>query len=157
MAIPDYQTVMLPLLRLAADGKPHSKQEAVDTLSNEFKLSEEEKSALLPSGTQTIIYNRVGWAQTYMKKAGLLSAPQKGRFQITGRGKELLAENPARVDVKLLNRYEEFVNFRTAHKTKEEEQLEEEEVDSFSTPEEAIEYGYQKVHNPGQKSHPFRF
>ena len=88
MAIPDYQTLMLPLLEIASDGEEHSLKEAVDELSEQFHLSDEELSALLPSGTQTIIYNRVGWARTYMKKAGLLTTPQRGRFQITERGKE---------------------------------------------------------------------
>ncbi len=145
MAIPDYQTLMLPLLKLSSDGEMHSKQEAVDSLSKQFGLSEDEKSALLPSGTQTIIYNRVGWAQTYMKKAGLLSSPQRGRFQITKRGKELLKENPEKIDVSLLGRFEEFSQFKAAHKNKDEEAVEESEVDSIGTPEEAIEYGYQKV------------
>jgi restriction system protein len=87
MAIPDYQTLMLPLLQIAADGKEHSLKEAIDILSKQFDLSDDELSALLPSGTQTIIYNRVGWARTYMKKAGLLTTPKRGHFQITDRGK----------------------------------------------------------------------
>jgi len=145
MAIPDYQTFMLPLLKLSSDGKEHSKQEAVEVLSQQFGLSDEEKGTLLPSGTQTIIYNRIGWAQTYMKKAGLLSSPQRGHFQITEKGKDLLKENPGKIDVKLLSRYEEFSDFKTAHKTKDQKAVVESEVDSFGTPEEAIEYGYQKV------------
>ena len=86
MAIPDYQTLMLPLLQIAADGKEHSLKEAIDILSKQFSLSDDELSALLPSGTQTIIYNRynrVGWARTYMKKAGLLTTTKRGHFQIT--------------------------------------------------------------------------
>ena len=145
MAIPDYQTLMLPLLQLASDGGVHSKQEAVEKLTQKFSLSSEEKSELLPSGTQTIIYNRVGWAQTYMKKAGLLASPKRGHFQITDRGKELLKEKPQKVGVKLLSRYEEFSDFKSIHRTKDDETLEAAVVDDFATPEEAIEYGYQKV------------
>ena len=90
MAIPDYQTFMLPLLQLAEDGKEHKLSKAIEVLSDKFNLSEEEKETLLPSGTQTIIYNRVGWARTYLHKAGLLNIPKRGYFQITVRGKELL-------------------------------------------------------------------
>ena len=79
-----------------------------------------------------------------MKKAGLLEIPKRGCFRITDRGKELLGENPKHINVKLLNRYEEFVSFKSAHKLKTEEKLQE-EVDSFGTPEEALEYGYQKI------------
>ena len=122
MAIPDYQTLMLPLLRIAANGKEHSRKEAIDILSKQFDLSADELSALLPSGTQTIIYNRVGWAKTYMKKAGLLTTPKREHFQITDRGKELLQSNPDKINVKLPSRYDEF-----------------------GTPEEALEYGIVKV------------
>ena len=99
MAIPDYQTLMLPLLKIASDEKEHSLKEALDVLSKEFDLSTDELSELLPSGTQTIIYNRIGWARTYMKKAGLLTAPKRGHFQITERGKELIQKNPDKINV----------------------------------------------------------
>jgi restriction system protein len=145
MAIPDYQTLMLPLLQIAADGKEHSLKEAIDILSKQFDLSDNELSALLPSGTQTIIYNRVGWARTYMKKAGLLTTPKRGHFQITDRGKELLQSSPDTINVKLLNRYDEFVSFKTAHRAKDIEDIQEEKSDEFGTPEEALEYGYQKI------------
>ena len=86
MTIPDYQTVMLPLLRLAADEREHFVREAVEELAREFKLSEEERKELLPSGGQATFDNRVGWARTYMKKAGLLESPRRGYFRITRRG-----------------------------------------------------------------------
>ena len=145
MAVPDYQTLMLPLLKIAADEKEHSLKEALDVLSKEFDLSADELSELLPSGTQTIIYNRIGWARTYMKKAGLLTAPKRGHFQITERGKELLQKNPDKINVKLLNQYDEFISFRATHRTKDIEGTPEEKSDEFGTPEEALEYGYQKI------------
>jgi len=77
MAIPDFQSIMLPLLRLAGDNKPHTLRDTVDELAKEFSLSEAECSALLPSGRQAIFDNRVGWARTYMKKAGLLDTPRR--------------------------------------------------------------------------------
>ena len=116
MAIPDYQSFMLPLLTLSADGEEHTVKAAVAELSGHFELSDDDRAALLPSGTQSVVYNRVGWARTYMRKAGLLEFPSRGRFLITERGKELLAENPDKIDVKLLSRYAEFEKFKTAHK-----------------------------------------
>ena len=86
MTIPDYQTVMLPLLRVGADGQEHSLREAIESLANEFGLSDEERKELLPSGGQATFDNRVGWARTYMKKAGLLESPRRGYFRITDRG-----------------------------------------------------------------------
>jgi len=83
MAIPDYQAMMLPLLRFAADGKEHTFREAVDSLANEFNLTEEERSQLLPSGAQFIFPNRVGWARTYMNKAALIESPRRGNLKIT--------------------------------------------------------------------------
>lgn len=145
MAIPDYQTLMLPLLKIADDGKEHLLKESINILSEQFNLSDDDIAALLPSGTQTIIYNRIGWARTYMKKAGLLTAPKRGHFQITEKGKELLKKNPSKIDVKLLDQYDEFVSFKTAHRTKDIDHIQEEKSDEFGTPEEALEYGYQKI------------
>ena len=118
MTIPDYQTLMLPLLKIAADRKEHSVREAVKVLSKTFGLSEEERNTLLPSGTQTVIYNRVGWARTYMKKAGLIETPKRGHFRITQIGLDLLEQNPDRIDEKVLNQYEEFRTFKAKHREK---------------------------------------
>ena len=112
MAIPDYQSCMLPLLQYAADGKEHKFSEAVADISNIFHLTEEERTELLPSGTQYIIVNRIGWARTYLKKAGLLSDPQRSYFQITDRGKEVLAKKPKSINTKDLQKYDEFNIFQ---------------------------------------------
>ncbi|MCA1555014.1 MAG: winged helix-turn-helix domain-containing protein, partial [Chloroflexi bacterium] len=77
MAVPGYQNYMLPLLRLAADEKPHSMAEAFDAIALQFKLTPEDRSEVLPSGRQKKFENRVGWARTYLKKAGLLEAPER--------------------------------------------------------------------------------
>jgi restriction system protein len=100
VAIPDYQTLMLPLLKLAGDGKVHTKRDAVNELAVQFGVSEEERKELLPSGNQEVFDNRVGWARTYLKKAGLIDYVQRGQFQITERGKSVLAKNPPRIDVR---------------------------------------------------------
>jgi restriction system protein len=99
MAIPDDQTIMLPLLRFAGDGKVHSKHEAVECLADEFGLTEEERRELLPSGKQGIFDNRVAWAKTYMKQARLIGSPKWGLFAITERGKQVLIENRKKIDV----------------------------------------------------------
>src|SRR5918998_4234603 len=77
---------MLPLLNLAADGEEHSLRDAIVELAEHFHLSEEERKQMLPSGAQATFDNRVGWARTYMKKAGLLQSPRRGYFRITDRG-----------------------------------------------------------------------
>lgn len=113
MTIPDYQTAMLPLLRFAADGAEHRFRDAVEALALEFQLSSDERSELLPSGAAFLFDNRVGWARTYLKQAGLLASPKRGLMQITDRGKAVLAKKPARVDVKYLDQFQEFRDFRT--------------------------------------------
>jgi restriction system protein len=117
VTIPDYQTVMLPLLRYAADKREHSTREAIEELANHFGLTEDERKELLPSGGQATFDNRVGWARTYMRKAGLLEAPRRGYFQITERGLEVLAKDPEAVNVKFLEQYPEFREFRTRSTT----------------------------------------
>ena len=102
MPIPDYQTIMLPLLQFFSDKKEHAIKEAIDHISKKFNLTEEEKRELLPSGKQPIIINRVGWAKTYMKKAGLLDNPSWGYVRITERGEKVLNQNPQKIDVKFL-------------------------------------------------------
>lgn len=89
MAVPDFQALMLPLLKLAGDGQKHTFAEAVERLAEEFQLSDDDRGQLLKSG-QTRMYNRVGWTSTYLKKAGLLQAVGLGRFQLTDRGRDVL-------------------------------------------------------------------
>lgn len=118
MAIPDYQSIMLPLLELAADKREHSLREAVDSLASVFDLSQEELKERLPSGQQEVFINRVGWARTYLKKAGLLQSVRRGHFQITDRGLETLAKRPVRIDVKFLDQFGEFQEFRSLKRAK---------------------------------------
>src|ERR1700679_2044845 len=113
MAIPDYQSAMLPFLRLAADGVEHRFRDAVEHLAREFDLTDSERAERLPSGTAPLFDNRVGWARTYLKQAGLLESPRRGIFRITELGRQLLAENPTRIDVGRLDHYDGFRAFRT--------------------------------------------
>lgn len=143
MAIPDYQELMLPLLKYAGDQKEHTLREAIEAMAKVFAVSEEEQRTLLPSGKQPILDNRVGWARTYMKKAGLLESPKRAVFRITGRGKEVLAMAPTRIDVDYLNQFAEFRAFRTLRHEKDSGENEIEEI--AGTPEEALEAAYQSL------------
>ena len=144
MAIPDYQTCMLPLLKFYADGQEHANRESIDTLAAEFKLTDEERRQMLPSGVQGLFDNRVNWARTFMKKAGLIEPTKRGVHQITKRGKDVLKKNPARIDVSYLNQFQEFKDFRAIRHTKEEEETPELDLNS-KTPEESLEGAYQKL------------
>jgi hypothetical protein len=117
MAIPDYQTCMLHLLRLASDGAEHTLKNAVPALADIFQLTDAERIELLPSGQQPVFHNRVAWANTYLKKAELLRAPRRGVFTITDRGKSVLAKNPSKIDLKLLEQFPEFLAFKAKSRT----------------------------------------
>jgi restriction system protein len=114
MAIPDFQSTMRPLLAAISDGKVHRFIDAFEAVCRHFNLSEEEIQELLPSGKQTIIRNRVAWANTYLKKAGLIEAPERAHIRITDLGLKALKDRPGRVDVKYLKQYEVFREFHTA-------------------------------------------
>lgn len=146
MAIPDFQTIMLPLLVFASDGETHYIHEAVNSLADEFNLTGDERAALLKSGQQPIFYNRVGWARTYLKKSGLLEDPERGYFRITERGIDVLEDNPSKIDMKYLRRFEEYLEFRNPHQVTndEEEELTSTDLEEL-TPEEAIEETYQRI------------
>ena len=146
MGIPDFQTVMLPLLQRFADGNEHPNREVLDALGDEFGLTEEEKRDLLPSGQDFVFRNRVAWARTHMKAAGLIDNPKRGIFVITQAGRDLLAKAPNRIDLKLLQTYDAYREFRNRHKSKaksEDNQAEAEE--ETKTPEERIEEAFEVV------------
>ena len=145
MAIPDYQTIMLPLLRFAGDSKVHSKHEVVEYLADEFELTEQELKELLPSGKQGIFDNRVAWAKAYIKQARLIDSPKRGFFVITERGKQVLAENPQRIDVKYLEQFPEFIEFRRRKKEKEKKEVSLKVTELETNPEEALETAYQEL------------
>lgn len=148
MPIPDYQACMLPLLRFAADGKEHLLKEAVAALSAEFRLTDAEKNEYLPSGQQTVIQNRVAWARTYLKKAGLLASPRRGYLVITDRGRSVIGEKPKAIDIGLLERYPEFVEFKSLRHEKEELHAANSGAaaeDTGKTPHEALESAYERL------------
>lgn len=114
MSIPDFQSVMRPVLSAVEDGMPLALSELRERIAEQFQLTEDERKERLPSGNQTVINNRVGWARTYLNKAGLLTIPAKGMVQITVRGREALISGPARITVRWLKQFPEFADFHTA-------------------------------------------
>lgn len=110
MAIPDYQTLMLPVLLAALEDTHVSR--VVDKLAHSFELSDEERARLLSSGKQTVFANRVHWAKTYLGKAGLTRSTGRGRFQATDVGREIAGNPPERLDTRYLERFPEFHTFR---------------------------------------------
>lgn len=110
MAIPTYEAFMLPLLQWAKDGSIYKLSDSYEAMANEFSLTEADRKQLLESG-QPVLYNRVGWAKTYLVKAELLEKTGQGKFKITGAGTDLLRTSPERVDVALLKRYPKWVTW----------------------------------------------
>ncbi|MBU6434899.1 MAG: restriction endonuclease [Nitrospirae bacterium] len=114
MAIPDFQTLMLPVLRQLGSGEEQAPASVREAVALVFKLSNEELATLLPSGRQTTFANRVAWALGYLKQAGLVESPRRGMYRVTTRGKVTLGEPIERIDIQYLMRFPEFVAFRTA-------------------------------------------
>jgi restriction system protein len=115
MAVPDFQSLMLPLLRIAGDGAEHSLAEAREVLAKEFQLTQADREEMLPSGRQARFGNRVAWAKSYLQQAELLKSAKRGHFQVTPRGKDVLAKPLKRIDIKFLDQYPEFQAFRSGH------------------------------------------
>ena len=149
MAVPDYQSLMLPLLRFAGEKKDEtSTGEAIEVLAKEFGLTDEDLKELLPSGIQSTLVNRVGWASTYMKKARLLEATRRGYYRITSRGQELLKKQPKAINVKLLKQYPEFFEFQQLKGTRSGGKVSPSEGApdiSKATPSETLETAYENL------------
>lgn len=143
--IPDFQSIMLPLLEIAGDKKEHTIQEARDSLAKYFRLTEEERSKLLSKSKQKIFANKVGWARTYLKKAELIAYKTKGYFKITDRGLKVLEEKPSKINVKYLKRFPEILEF--IKPSKKEKKIKDKGVEILleeKTPEDLLEIGYEK-------------
>ncbi len=159
MGIPDYQTLMLPVLKLASDKKEHKISHAVEILADQFSLTKEERNKRLPSGSQVLFNNRVAWAKSYLIQAKLVESKKRGFFQITDRGSELLSENLNKITVSILERYPEFVDFKNRKKKKPDNtvnspptatsvKIEQKEIESDSdqTPEDALAAAYEDLY-----------
>lgn len=142
MPIPDFQTVLLPLLRFAGDGEEHSLREAILNLANHFQLNEEERSVKIPSGYARLFDNRVGWARTHLLKAGLIESVRRAIFKITARGKAELKLNPEKLTVGYLKKYPEYLAMFSSGQTNEAPIETLPESDNQATPDEIFAQSY---------------
>ncbi len=146
MAIPDFQSVMLPFLQFCADGEEHTNREALESLAGEFNLTEEEQKQLLPSGQQRTFDNRVAWARAHMKMAGLVENTRRGVFRITHRGQEVLRESPSEINLKFLREYPEYIEARDGNKkTRPQSETDVSDEKENQTPAEQLEEAYQTL------------
>jgi len=144
--IPDYQSLMLPLLKSISNGKEYKYRDLIDNLAVEFKLTGEERKEMLASGNQAIFDNRVGWAKTYLKKAGLLDSPKRATFVISERGLKTLAENPMLIDNKYLRKFPSFLEFQNLSRVDNNANEVSFDIEnSDHTPEETLDKSYQKI------------
>jgi restriction system protein len=145
MAIPDYQSIMLPLLESISDCKEHKMRNVTDELALRLGVTEEEQKELLPSGVAPVFYNRTAWAKTYLKKAGLIDSPKQGIVTISKRGLDVLKQKPTLINVKFLKQFTEFLEFQTTKKEEGEIEIDSNEDQSIETPEELLETAYLKI------------
>jgi restriction system protein len=147
MAIPDYQSLMLPVLRHAASGETRV-PDVAEKIAKEFSLTEEEQNQLLPSGRQHLLNNRIHWAKFYMVKAGLIEQPRRGRFVASDAGRQLLARNPAAINVDTLLEYPSFRDFYQRERPEVREDVPSTSAASADeTPEEQIEAAHLTLHS----------
>ena len=142
MGVPKYFEIHKPLLQFLSDGATHSLKEIKEFIINYFHLTDADVSELLPSGRQTYFANRVGWARTYLKKAGLIDSPAKGMFCITAEGKKVVQEDPPVIDNSYLMRYDFFKAFTQPADAQTNTAQNE---DDSETPDDALENAFNKI------------
>jgi restriction system protein len=145
MRIPDFQTLMRPLLEHLADGAARPNQDTLEAMAQRFRVTDEERSELFPSGKQPVFHNRVAWAKSHLKGAGLIESPQRAVYKITERGQALLQTHPGPIGMSQLKQYPEYLEFRTG---KSQDDAEPKQVPASAeeiTPEEHLEYGYSEL------------
>jgi restriction system protein len=154
MALPDYETLMVPLLRYIAASGEQPIRNAIAALAKQFDLSEQERAAPLPSGRTPIFNSRVHWAATYLVQAGILTRPRRGVLQLTERGKSVLAENPKAIDNEFLARFPEFVQFKERSRASQRQETPAEEPPGSTTitpievkqaPDERVELAFSRL------------
>lgn len=114
MSVPKYDELMKPLLVAVSDGETYKMKDVTALLAEQLNLSSDDLAEMLPSGRQTVFKNRVAWAKTYLKKAGLLDSPARATIVITNAGKQVVADNPEKIDSKYLEQFPSFVDFASA-------------------------------------------
>src|SRR6266487_6337791 len=150
MAVPDFQSIFIPVLKVASDGNEHSLSETIETIARQLGLSEADRDEMLPSGKQRKFDNRVGWARTYLQKAQLLSYTGRSKFCITDQGMKVLKDNTTYINIKFLTQFPAFLEFRhlpeKENKVNEHLQTSQEMIEKTShTPQEILEASYQSL------------
>lgn len=145
MPVPDFQTLMLPALRVLSTVSPATAMQVRAALAVEFGLTAAELAELLPSGRQTTFANRVAWAYSYLKQAGLIASPRRGVYEITARGRETLAQSPGRIDIPFLSRFPEFQALRQPSVNAQSETALPAQTLTALTPDEQIRAGYKRL------------
>lgn len=141
--IPDYQTLMLPVLKLAENGEVATR-DAISILTDQFELTEEEREQLLPSGRQRTFENRVNWAKSYLKKAGLLTYPRRGTFAATETGRKIIGKKPDRIDNTFLMQFPGFQEFQGRKSTAPSEKPDA-KIDDTATPDEVLRAAHKQI------------
>ena len=146
MPIPDFQTIMSPLLAYTSDNNEHSLRDTVENLAVYFKLTPVERQELLPSGHSAVFDNRVGWAKMHLLKAGLLESPRRAIFKISARGRQVLAQKPEQIDMRFLKQFPEYVEFIKPTSASGSVDISNPQAESSkATPEEILENSYQEI------------
>jgi restriction system protein len=144
MAVPTFEYITQPFLLELSDGREHTLKELIERIAVRLKLSEEDRRQMLPSGNQAAFVNRVGWARTYLKKAGLIESPKRALFHLTQRGKDVLQSGVSKIDVEYLKRFPEFMEFHTVKK-EDGEPVAQPLAQNSQTPEEVLESAYEQI------------
>jgi restriction system protein len=148
MPIPDFQSLMLPIMKIAQDGEEHRGHELRQRIGEQLGLTDEQRKELLPSGTQPVFTNRLAWARTHLTMAGLLEKTGKGRFRITQRGKQVMASNPSIVDTRFLFQFPEYAEARRRAKTDvPAEPATHAATSEAASPQERIELAFRELNN----------
>jgi restriction system protein len=149
MTIPDYETLMLPVLKLFASGSKNV-SECLPSIKQQFSITDEEAEELLPSGRVTILQSRTHWARTYLSKAGLLDSPKRNLHVITKLGKDVLASGPATIDNRFLDQFGAFADWRKTAASEGEPKGDQSipvRIDDTQTPEDAMEAANNLLHS----------
>lgn len=148
MAVPKYDELMKPLLIAVSDSETYKMKDVTALLAEQLNLSSDDLAEMLPSGRQTVFKNRVGWAKTYLKKAGLLDSPARATIVITNAGKQVVADNPEKIDSKYLEQFPSFVDFASAPEPLDDSNPESEvPKPSDLTPDDQLEDAYKEIND----------
>jgi restriction system protein len=144
MAIPDFQSIMLPVLESLADEQVHERREIIDSAANKFEITEEEMEKKYENGRHRVFGSRVSWSLQYLKQAGLIQSPDRAKYQITERGISVLKEKPQRITAKYLKKFPEFAGYHQGKGKVKAEQGQDSDTEQI-TPQEYIDIGYAKI------------